>query len=143
MRSGAVLLTALFLAGCVQLRWERESRFEPVVTEALQRLEPGQELALCLELLGAPLWVWEQPTGEHFGAVLAYGWYKSRDLGLRVSMPVTEYYSASFDYGDIDERMRGLVLFFDPEWKLQGWRTGLLRDLTREALGPPAYIEES
>jgi hypothetical protein len=131
------------LAGCVQLAWERDLRFEPVADEALQRLEVGAtELGACLELFGAPLWVLEQPHTDGQGALLAYGWYASRNLGLRVSVPVSEYYSVSLDYDQIDARMQGLVLFFAPDWKLARWRTGLLRDLTREVLRPPVLVED-
>ncbi len=143
MRSALGFLLPPLLLGCVQVSWERESRFDPIELDALQQLEPGKsELGDCLRLFGAPLWVWEQPAGKGTGAVLAYGWFHGRDLGLRFSVPVSDYYSASLDYEGIDQRMRGLVLFFGQDWKLSSWRTGLLRDLTREAGRPPAYVEE-
>jgi hypothetical protein len=141
--SWLLALASAPLVGCVQLAWERDLRFKPVADEALQRLEVGTtELDACLELFGAPLWVQEQPQTDGQGALLAYGWYASRNLGLRVSVPVSDYYSASFDYDQIDARMQGLVLFFGPDWKLAKWRTGLLRDLTREVLRPPILIED-
>ena len=62
--------------------------------------------------------------------MLAYGWFHERALGLGVSVPVSEYGSVSFDYDQLDQRMRGVVLFFDQDWKLTDWRDGLLIDLT-------------
>ena len=83
-----------------------------------------------MQALGAPLWVWEYPSPNGQGAALAYGWYRNRDRGLQVSFPVARGVSPSFRYGRIDERMQGLVLFFDQNWKLTSWRQGLLQDLT-------------
>ena len=37
---------------------------------------------------------------------------------------------------------QGLVLFFDADWRLYSWRSGLLRDLTREARRPPAFVDD-
>jgi hypothetical protein len=137
----ALLLLPL-CAGCVSFAWERESRYAPVQHATLVRLEPGRTLADCLAELGAPLWVWEHVEGEAQAAALAWGWFDERDLGIRVSVPVSEELSASFDYDQIDQRMQGLVLFFDQDWRLTRWRSGFLRDLTREARRPPAALEE-
>jgi hypothetical protein len=135
----ALLLLPL-CAGCLSVTWERESRYSPATSGAIAHLEPGKSgLGECLADLGAPLWVWEHVEAGRPAAALAYGWFDERDFGVRVSVPVTENYSASFDYDQIDERMRGLVLFFDEHWVLTSWRTGLLRDLSREARRPPAY----
>jgi hypothetical protein len=142
----ALPLLPLFLAGCVSVTWTRESRYDPVPGEAVAKLSAGEsDLGTCLEALGAPLWVWEHPFNGgdgRDGAALAYGWFDERDLGLSFSVPVSKEVSASFDFDKIDARMRGLVLFFDGDWKLTAWRSGLLRDLTREARRPPVYHEE-
>jgi hypothetical protein len=139
-----VLTPALALgSACVSISWQRESRHHPIPRAAVAGLVPGEsDLGRCLELFGAPLWVWEHVEDGRQAAALAYGWSDERDFGLRLSVPVTEYYSASLDYDQIDAHMRGLVLFFDEGWKLTSWRTGLLRDLTREARRPPAALEE-
>jgi hypothetical protein len=128
-------------AGCVQLKWERDSRNTPLTAAALASLEPGADLAQCLGALGAPLWVWEHVEDGRDGAALAYGWYDERTLGVSVSVPVTDYVSASLDYDAIGSKLRGLVLFFDSEWRLVTWRTGLLRDLTGERDRRPADVE--
>ena len=130
-------------ASCVTFSWERESRHAPVPDVAIARLQAGRsDLDQCLAEFGAPLWVWEHVERGSPAAALAYGWFDERSLGMRVSVPVSEQFSASFDYDQIDQRMQGLVLFFDEHWKLASWRKGLLRDLTQEARRPPAALEE-
>lgn len=133
MRTAALVLLAVSAAGCIRLAWERESRHAPLVPETLGRLEPGRVgLEECLAELGAPLWVWEHVEDGRASAVLAYGWYDQRDLGLRVSVPVYRALSASFEYDKVDQRMRGALFFFDQDWSLTARREGLLRDLTVE-----------
>jgi hypothetical protein len=142
-RQAALVLACALGPACVSVAMQRESRHHPVPPEAVAQLVAGQsDLGQCLELFGAPLWVWEHVEDGQQAAALAYGWSAERDLGLRVSVPVSEYYSASFDYDQVDQHMKGLVLFFDEGWRLTSWRTGLLRDLTREARRPPAALEE-
>lgn len=136
------LLLAL-CASCATFSWERESRHAPASDAAIARLQAGRSgLGECLAEFGAPLWVWEHVEYGKPAAALAYGWFDERSLGVRVSVPVSEEFSASFDYDQIDQRMQGLVLFFDADWTLTSWRTGLLRDLTQEARRPPAALEE-
>jgi hypothetical protein len=130
-------------AGCATLTWQRESRNRPVPAEAVARLEAGKtELGECLALFGAPLWVWEDVEHGRPAAALAYGWFDARDFGFSVSFPLTDYYSASYNFDRIDQRMQGLVLFFDEHWRLLSWRTGLLHDLTHEERRPPAFVED-
>jgi hypothetical protein len=129
-------------AGCVSYSVGRESRYEPVPAATVARLRAGSDLGECLAELGAPLWVWEHVEHGEPAAALAYGWFDEREVGFRMSAPVSDDFSPYFDYDRIDQRMRGLVLFFDPDWRLTSWRVGLLRDLTREARRPPAALEE-
>jgi hypothetical protein len=138
-------LLACAASACVQVSWSRESHDAPLPAAADAGFTRGEtDLAECLELLGAPLWVWEHdPGGGAGGAALAYGWFDERNLGFRASVEVYRGASASVDYDQIDQRMRGLVLFFDADWKLTAWREGLLRDLTREVRRPPPPPEEA
>jgi len=137
------LVLVLLCAGCATFSWERESRNSPVPPEAIARLEAGKTgLGECLAAFGAPLWVWENVEHGRPAATLAYGWFDVRDLGFSVSVPLTDNYSASYNYDRIDQRMKGLVLFFDEDWRLLSWRTGLLQDLAREERRPPAYVED-
>ena len=138
-----VVLLALLAASCVQFSWERNSRYGPVSSAALAALRPGEsDLTQCLSAFGAPLWVWEDVEGGRSGAALAWGWVGERDLGVRVSVPVSHGLAASVDYDRIDRRMKGVVLFFDEGWTLVRWRTGMLRDLSHEVRRPPAALEE-
>ena len=123
-----VLFLAVIQTGCLSAFYRREVRFEPLPHDAIAELVPDQsDLTECLQRLGAPLWVWEY---QGSGAVLAYGWLESGDWNLSLSIPVTNDTSASFTYRQIDERMRGVVLFFGPDWKLRTMRKGHLRDIT-------------
>ncbi len=144
VRSGLVITLILLLAGCVRFEWRRELRFEPPDLAVIETLEAGKtDLTQTLQKLGAPLWVWEYPSSTGQGAALAYGWYKNQDRELRVSAPVSRAVSPSFSYGRVNEKMRGIVLFFDETWMLTSWREGYLQDLTA-GLGKrrPTYIEE-
>lgn len=141
-----LVLLCLLLTGCVRFNWERELRFEPPPPGTIETLRTGQtDLQQTLDKFGAPLSVWEYPSPNGEGAVLAYGWYEFQDKGFRISTPEVfgRGTSPSFSYARLDSRTRGLVLFYDKDWKLVSWRTGLLQDITA-GLGKrrPAYIED-
>ena len=105
---GLGLWLAVFSSGCVSFNWERGLRYEPPDPEALASLESGStSLRVALDELGAPLWVWEYPTEDGAGAALAYGWYQSRDRGVRVRAPTNTSVSPSFSYNRIHSRMQG------------------------------------
>jgi hypothetical protein len=132
-RTALLIGLAGLLTGCVRAVWERELRFEPPPPGAVESLQVGRtELSDALAALGAPLWVWEYPEEGGSGAALAWGWYRDRNWGGRVSIPTNRALSPSFSYRRLDARMRGLVLFFDPDWRLVAGREGLLIDLTRD-----------
>lgn len=121
----------LLLTGCVSGAWRHDHRFVAPPQNALSLLEPGNhDLSQCLEELGAPLFVYETPAGF----ALAYGWFESAGLSGRVSVPVSESVNASFSMSDVDDNMRGLVLFFGPETELLLVQRGSLRDLTAGAM---------
>ena len=129
---GGLLLTLTLLlpTGCLSAFYTRQTRFEPPPEGTLTQLAPGQsDLGQCLALLGAPLWVWEHGGS---GAALAYGWLQNGDWNVSLQAPISNNASASFTFRKIDERMRGVVLFFDEDWQLRTVRKGLLRDLTAQ-----------
>jgi hypothetical protein len=130
-------LAALALAGCascLSLGWERERGFEPPAEGVLARIRPGEtDLGQACELLGAPLWVREY---EIEGAQLVWGWLDERELTGRVSYPLTEYWSPSFQYGDLARRLHGLLLVFDPGWQVVAVREGRLTDLLAPVIRP-------
>jgi len=130
--------------GCISLTYERERKYERLPESALAALAPGKaELGLCLERLGAPLWAWEDSFGGKSSAALAWGWLDQADWSVTLFVPVTDQSSLSFTWRDIDARMRGVVLFFDADWRLVGMREGMLRDLFTSAGGrPPSFDED-
>jgi len=125
---------AALLAACVNLEWRRgHGQVEPP-REAFATLVPGEAgLEECLDELGAPSLVWEEPAG----AALAWGWFEEETVGAGVSVPLGEAASASFDALDVDADMRGLVLLFDRDWTLRLVRRGRLRELASYARQRP------
>ena len=96
-----------------------------------------------LEVLGAPLYVYEY---EEQGAILVWGRGRADDKGFNVSVPVSDQGgSADFDYSRLSAKTRGVLMVFDPDWRLAITREGLVRDLT-EGLGtrptPPLRRED-
>ena len=139
-RLALLLASAPLLTGCIQAQFERDNRLRPIEESELATLQPGEStLDECLDALGAPLFVRERQT---YGAELAYGWYKQWDWGLSISIPVTDNASASFDYDEIDAKLRGAVLLFDEDWRLEVVRTGFLRDLVAREV-TPAYLDDA
>ena len=126
-RAAWLALACPALAGCLTFNWNREAALEPPAKGALAGLQPGAgDLGASLAALGAPLYVWEQQDG----AALAWGWYAERQRGLNVSVPISNNNATiSFDYKGIDQGVRGVVLFFDAEWKLVRKSEGALAEL--------------
>lgn len=143
MRTLALLVLGLPLVGCLSVTYGRTNRDEPLALARAQELVPGRTgLAECLAAFGAPRWVFEQPAARGDGAVLAWGWLDEADLGLSLSLPVSDRSSLNLDYRTIDARTRGLVLFFDGDWVLTDWRSGLVLELTRDVRTRPTIPEE-
>lgn len=125
-------LALVVSSGCVSITWERHHLFEPPPPNPAEVLPPGTPLDRCLDVLGAPLWVWERQGIDAHGAALAWGWFDGDEVGFRISAPIFDESSVSFSYDRIDESMPGLVLFFDAEWQLEYLRSGYLGDLREE-----------
>lgn len=126
----AALLFVPLASACLSLAWVREHRDQPPPENWIEDLRPGEaDLEQCLNRLGAPLYVWEY-KGE--GMALAWGWVDNDRKGFTFSVPLADEASASFSYDRIDERMRGVVLLFDRDLKLELARSGYLRDLSRD-----------
>ena len=139
----ALGLVLLLASSCISLTYERERRYEKLPKGALAALAPGQtQLGECLERLGAPLWAWEDAFGGKSSAALAWGWLDEADWTVTLSVPVSDQASLSFSWRDIDARMRGVVLFFDADWRLVGMREGMLRDLFATSGGRPPSFDD-
>ncbi len=123
----ALLCLAPLASGCLTFTWERQTRDVAHSKSATDELRPAEaSLAQCLDRLGAPLYAWEYKGN---GMALAWGWLEDESKGITLSVPVAEHASASFSYDRIDARMRGIVLLFDADLKLELARRGYLRDL--------------
>ncbi|HVS19432.1 MAG TPA: hypothetical protein VMT18_12580, partial [Planctomycetota bacterium] len=128
LRALPALFLALLVSGCLSVNWTRSTnaeRLDPRWTE----LQPGSStLEDALELLGAPLYVYEYAVR---GAVLVWGRGRADDKGFNVSVQLTDQGgSADFDYSRRSAALRGVLLAFDPDWRLVLVREGLLSDLT-------------
>lgn len=136
----SVALLAL-TASCVSGRWTRTHRHEAIAPERIAAAEVGRsDLAQCLTLFGAPLYVWELPDGAFS---LAYGWSQDRNLGGTVTIPLSRIFSPSYSYDDVGADLYGLVLLFDRGTTLRPLRKGYLRDIAPELLRRrPADVEE-
>jgi len=122
----AACLAVLLGGGCLSVTWRREHRFQRPPRGSLAKLEPGtSDLADCLALLGAPLFVYETPDGF----AIAYGGLATTDRGASATLPLSRSVDASFSMRDVDRRLRGAVLFFDEDYRLMIVRRGLLRRL--------------
>jgi hypothetical protein len=131
-------LVCLLLTGCLSVSWQRSRGFEEVIHADLQRMRAeSADLHGVMLAFGAPL---EVNSLEGTGMILTYGWFDERDLGLRVSVPVTDQYSASFNYDDLKRRQRGALLFFDEDRRLTGWRLGWLSELEGIVVPSPAAV---
>jgi hypothetical protein len=118
------------LASCVSVTWERHTRNEPLSEQALSGIRvDDSDLAEVLAACGAPLRVWELPAGE---MAVAYGWYRERQLGAQVSVPLFDRFSGSVSFDDFDTDLVGVVMGFDADRRLRSLRRGFLRELVAE-----------
>lgn len=130
---GALVLGASSLGACVRARYQKSTFLRPIASGAEAQLEAGAELETCLARLGAPNYVWEQPSGA---VAVAYAWSRSVGWGLGVSGTVVRNVDASFNYDDLSADTRGLVLWFDSNWRLERLERGRIRDVAAP-LGRP------
>lgn len=132
-------LVALVMTGCVRLHYFRISHFEPTSDFVLRQLEDSHaELQTCLDALGAPLIVAELPDG----IAIAYGWQDRGNWGVDVSYAFERFLSVRFNYKEIEESLRGVVLLFGNDLHLKTIRRGPLADLTRQFRRRPAAVED-
>jgi hypothetical protein len=126
----AGLLAALCSTACIQLQWSRSSLHQPIDESRTARFEVGDSsMAEALDELGAPLYVWQLPRGH---AALAWGWFKSRDLSVQVSVPTKSPADPSFQFTQIDNRLRGYVFVFDDADELVFVKRGYLAEIADE-----------
>ena len=123
----------LLVTGCIRYDYVRETRDEPVPEEKFEALTPGMSLQVCLDRLGAPAFVWNDPRGVW----LAYIWINQRGPRIAASIPLIAFGapgpSPSITYSTIQRRGHGITLCFDGDLNLRFARRGLT-DLPIEAV---------
>lgn len=135
------LLSCAQASSCISLSWERKLSDTPLQPERVEALAlKTSTLQQCLASLGAPLHVWELSDGQF---ALAYGWRNNRELGIGVSLPVSQDQTANFDYDEITLHTRGYVLFFDAQLHLIERRSGMLNEIAPGARRRPSFEEQS
>ncbi|MHC4847539.1 MAG: hypothetical protein ACYTEG_03705 [Planctomycetota bacterium] len=121
----ALLVLLLLLAGCIRLDYVRTLVDEPVPDEKFETLSPGASLQSCLDTLGAPALVWNDPRGIWF----AYIWINERGPRVSASVPLLAFAlpgpSPSITYSHIKRRGEGVTLCFDNDLNLRFARRGL------------------
>lgn len=128
------LTIALACTSCLSGSWRREERFAPIREETVAQLAPGDSLGRCLELLGAPVRLWEVPGG---GMALGYGSGVAHDIGLSISRS-----NASFNFDSLDQNFEGVVLMFSPDLELRWMGRGVLSELARSGRRRPELIDD-
>lgn len=125
------LLAVVALGGCVTGSYDRETLDEPTPLARLEALHPGRDdLASCLQRLGAPHRVFEYRAGpdQEAGAALLWFWRDSSGLGIEVSSPSDQVPgSVRFDLSGTD--LPGCMLWFGPDLVLERWQQGMVGDL--------------
>ena len=125
-------LALLLCCGCITGGYSRQRLFEPVMRSHLELLVPGKStLADALQLLGAPLLVWEW-QGD--GAALAWGWGDTARWGFAISLPLGDTSATAFTWDKLASELPGAVLFFSADGLLQEAREGKLSQIQAETL---------
>ena len=126
LRLMALAALAASASSCLQLEYTRVVNLLEPARQGVDTLEVGTtSLSDCLARLGAPLGVYELPDG----AALSYGWLRSKTWQAELIFPVADS-RGRITFTDIDDQIRGVLLFFDAQWTLKEIRRGRLRELT-------------
>ena len=126
----ASLVSALTLSSCLSYSWSREEAMVPVADENLAALQTGASLEECLDVLGAPLYLWEY---RETGVALAWGSSSTGNHGFSLSIPLSEKASGSVNFNNISQDIEGVVLVFNEELELRWIRRGYLSELAAES----------
>ena len=136
------LLCALLCAlpSCAAFNYYHIRRYEPIAEATTRGLAASKaSLQTCLDELGAPVKVWQSPSGM----ILAYAWldrvfwrFEAQAYGVRQLSGRT-----LFRYENTNDGFRGAVLVFDEDLNLQAVRHGMLEDITRAYRRRPAAVE--
>lgn len=135
MRALAAVLLALVSGACVSVSWTRSTN-AVALDPGWVELEPGTAtLEDALAVLGAPLYVHEYEVN---GLLVAWGRYREDVKGIRVTIPLQDSGpSPDVDYRAGSSGLRGVMMVFDPQYRLVSVREGLLIDLHDDRYDPP------
>lgn len=126
IRALVILPLAFAASGCVSGDYERFDIETPPRREVIDGLVVGQsELGQCLAGFGAPLFVRELGTG----AAMAWGARRDHGWNISASVPVGKGFNANLRYTTERVALRGIVCFFDADWKLVEFKEGWLEEL--------------
>ena len=128
MKRAALLASLLLSSSCISVVWERDRWHGPPTAEAVDALHEGADLERCLDVLGAPLRVWQVGSGY----ALSWAWYDSKELSYRLQVPLGQGASTSLRYTNVGRDTEGLLLFFDAKDKLVLVEQGFLKDMMSE-----------
>ena len=121
----ALALLAPLSSSCVTGDYNQTRVFQPIPEGAYEELEVGAtRLDEALSRLGAPLQVIEVGAG----AALAWGWKESTDWNVTGSATIGGV-RGRLSYSDAALEFPGVVLFFDPQWRLVAKDEGFLSEL--------------
>lgn len=121
-------IAACATPSCLRLNYRARSVEQPITTARQEAVfGAGADLQSCLNILGAPLYVWRAARSR---TALAWGWQEATSWGFSVSYSPHEYSpSASFSYDALASDLEGFVAWFDDQQQLIGTQRGKLRDL--------------
>lgn len=135
------MLLALLLPSCINGRYYHIRREEPIPeARATALLQQQADLQTCLDTLGAPHLVFEQPRG----LAMAYAWLDMSDWGIEVQIGYTNTAADGqtlFSFDSNAPGYDGIVLVFDERLRLIATKAGKLADITQSLRRPPAVVE--
>ena len=135
--AGMLVIGALIQTSCISVQWTRSTLDESIPDERIASFSIGESsLHDALDVMGAPLYVWELPRGH---AALAWGWFGMRDWGLKLSVPTEVAVDPSFQYNDIDNSLEGFVFVFDGDERLTLVRRGYLAEIADDLRRRPSF----
>lgn len=137
----ALLTLAFAFSACVQLSYSVRTEDSPVSPDTLATLQVGtDDLASCLGKLGAPHHVFEY---QYDGMALLWHHVDTSGWGANFSMNFARNApGARFSMDSDSADMPGAMLWFDRDYRLLRWRSGLMRDLTAQFRRRPADLDQ-
>ncbi len=130
-RRAAAWLLPLACTACVTGSFDRVALDEPIASEAVAALQPGQDtLATCLQRLGAPIEVFEDRVAADGEAGMALLWYWRDEVGWGIDVSSgDDHVPGSMQWDARSAELPGCMLWFGPDLVLARVRSGRAGDL--------------